>query len=84
MWTVTIGTVYRTSNSAGLVAGGRGSGMRAVVNRGLKGAGAIAGAVPMHRHGHYFSLLIKRRHFARLRIYRRFPGIYSAEATRFP
>ena len=64
MWTVTIGTVYRTSNSTGLVAGGRGSGMRAVVNRDLKGAGAIAGAVPMHRHRHYFSLLINNRHFA--------------------
>jgi hypothetical protein len=58
--------------------------MRAVVNSGLKGAGAIAGAVPMHRHDHYFSLLINRRHFARFRIYRRFPGIYSAEAAPFP
>jgi hypothetical protein len=81
MWTVTIGTVYRTSNSAGLVAGGRGSGMRAVVNRGLKGAGVIAGAVPMRCHDHYFSLLVNRRHFATRRIYRRFPGVYSTEAA---
>lgn len=82
MWTVTIGTVYRTSNSAGLVAGGRGSGMRAVVNRGLKGAGAIAGAVPMLCHGHYFSLLANRRHFAKRRIYRRFSGVYIADPAR--
>ena len=61
---MTIGTVYRTSNSTGLVAGGRGSGMRAVVNRDLKGAGAVAGAVLMHRNRHYFSLLINNGHFA--------------------
>jgi hypothetical protein len=64
---VIIGTVYRTSNSAGLVAGGRGSGMRAVVNRGLKGAGAIARAVLVHRNRHYFSLLIKDSLFASCR-----------------
>jgi hypothetical protein len=64
MWTVTIGTVYRTSNSTGLVAGGRGSGMLAVLNRDLKDAGAVAKAVPMHRNSHYFSLLINNSHFA--------------------